>query len=434
LLQHIKIKWLLSASLVLSGAVVAKGDDWPQWRGPQGDGISREKGLAVKWPDDGPPKVWSKEVGRGHSSPVVVEGKLYLFSRDEQKNQEVLAAYDANTGNALWEQRYVGGYNKQTDATWHGTRATPVVEAGKIYTYGGTGDLVCRDAANGQELWHTNVLKETKAKELEWGEASSPLIVGDTIYIQGGIGEGVPVAIAVNKSSGKITWQSDAKGSATGKNSMPNGTGGGYAAPILASVGGAKQLIVLGGTAVYGMDPATGKAIWQEEWITSYDVNATTPIYQEPNLFISTGYGKGCMMLEVSATGAKKLWESKALVSKFPQVILDRGYLYGVSDEAGGILKCVKWPENKVAWEVKGAGDRMGSGGSIVRFGDDYLITLSERGRLTLAKATGQGYAKISQVKEITHGTNVWATPTIANGKLYIKGVEELICLDISGK
>src|SRR5947209_10008911 len=212
------MKWLLSISLALFSVAIVKGDDWPQWRGAQGDGIVREKGLAVKWPDDGPPKLWTKQVGRGHSSPVVVEGKLYLFSRDEDKNQEVLAAYDANTGNALWEQRNLGGYNKQSDPSWHGTRATPVVEAGKIYTYGGTGDLICRELSKGEPVWHTNVLKETNAKELEWGEAASPLIVGDVTYVQGGVGAGAPVAVAVNKGDGKIIWQSDSKGEADGVN------------------------------------------------------------------------------------------------------------------------------------------------------------------------------------------------------------------------
>jgi outer membrane protein assembly factor BamB len=396
----------------LSGALLARATDWPQWRGPNGDGICRETGLATQWPAGGPTKVWSVKVGGGHASPVVVDGVVYLFTRDEDKNLEVLTGHSANDGKPLWEQSYAGGYNEQTDASWHG-------------------DLFCRTTSDGKEVWHINVLKETHAKALEWGEASSPLIVGDLIYVQGGIGKGVPVAVAVNKADGKLVWQSEAQGAAEGKNNMKGGTGGGYAAPILVSVGGTKQLIVLGGTAVYGMDPATGKMIWQEPWLTSYDVNATTPVYQEPKLFISTGYGRGCMMLELSPTGAKKLFESKTLASKFPQVILDRGYLYGNS---AGALKCLNWADGKPAWELsKTKSESLGEGGSLVRFGD-YLILLGERGKLTLGKATPEGFTKISGVDKIVEGKNVWATPTIANGKLYVKGLEELVCLDISGK
>ena len=428
---QMKFSWVLAGVFGVAHAIVAGAIDWPQWRGADGDGIVRETGLATQWPAAGPTKVWSVKAGGGHASPVVVDGVVYLFARDEEKNLEVLSAFNANDGKPIWEQSYAGGYNEQTNPDWHGTRTTPTVEGKKIYTYGGSGDLLCRDLADGKEVWHINVLKETGAKWLEWGEASSPLIVGDLIYVQGGIGQGAPVAVAVSKADGKIAWQSEAQGSAEGKNNMKGGTGGGYAAPILISVSGTKQLVVLGGIAVYGMEPTTGKTLWQEPWLTSYDVNATTPVYQEPKLFISTGYGRGCMMLELTPTSAKKLAESKALSSKFPQVILDRGYLYGNSS---GALKCLNWADGKPVWELsKTKSESLGEGGSIVRFGD-YLILLGERGKLTLGKATPEGFTKISGVDKIVEGKNVWATPTIANGKLYVKGIEELVCLDISGK
>lgn len=421
---------LLAAIALALPSFAAGTDNWPHWRGPDFTGISPDQGLATKWPAAGPKQLWKVPTGTGHSSPVIVDDKLYLFTRDEDKNLELLTAYDAKDGKQLWQQSYTGGYNKQSDPTWHGTRATPWIEGDKIYTYGGSGDLYCRNIADGKDAWHLNVLKETKGKELEWGSASSPLIVGDLIYVQGGVGAGAPVAVAVNKNDGKIAWESEAKGASEGKSHMGGGYGGGYAAPILATVGGKPQLVILGGEAVYGMDPATGKALWQQDWVTSYDVNATTPIYQEPDLFISTGYGRGCMMLELSDSGAKKLWETKVMASKYPQIILDRNHLYGNS---AGILKCLSWPDGKVVWEAKDSADRLGEGGSLVRFGD-YLITLSERGKLTLAKATPEGFQKISQVKEVTAGKNVWAAPVIYKGHLYVKGVNELLCLDISGK
>lgn len=427
-----KLNLLLAGVFTLSSIVAARAEDWPKWRGPNGDGISRETDLMTQWPAEGPKKLWSVKVGGGHSSPVVVGGKVFVFAREEDKNEEVLSAFGAEDGKPLWQQSYAGGYNAPPDPSWQGTRATPTVEDGKIYTYGGTGDLVCRDTADGKEVWHLNVLKETHAKVLEWGEASSPLIIGDAIYVQGGIGKGAAIAVAVNKADGKIIWTSEATGAADGKNKMKGGTGGGYAAIIPATVRTTKQLIVLGGIAVYGMDPATGKTLWQEPWMTSYDVNATTPIYLEPKLFITTGYDRGCMMLELSPTGAKKLFESKAMASKFPQVILDRGYLYGNS---AGALRCLNWADGKKAWEMtKPKSESLGEGGSIVRFGD-YLILLGERGKLTLGKATPEGYTRINTIDHIVEGkSNIWAAPTLANGKLYVKGLEELICLDVRGK
>jgi outer membrane protein assembly factor BamB len=426
--------FLLSLAIVAIAAQ-APADDWPKWRGPQGDGIVREQGLATTWPEGGPKKLWSVKTGTGHASPVVVSGKVYLFTRDDEKNQEILTAYDAADGKQLWQQSYTGGYNPPTgtDSTWLGTRATPAIDGTRIYTYGGSGDLVCRDLnAEGKELWHVNVMTESKAEPIYWGESSSPFIDGDAVYVQGGVGQSAPVAIAINKTSGKVIWQSEARGVGKGKNANP--TGGGYAAPIIANVGGTKQLVILGCEDLYGMDPATGKTLWHEDWVTQYDVNATTPIFSEGKLFITSGYGHACMMLELSATGAKKLWENKSLMSRFPQAILDRGAIYGVSDERGGILKCLDWASGKVKWEAKEPADRLDYGGSIVRFGRDYLIMLSDRGRLTLAKATPEAFTRIAFVKEITPGKNIWAAPTISNGKLYIKGVEELLCLDISGK
>jgi outer membrane protein assembly factor BamB len=429
--NSLNLKWIVVASLAVS-AVAVRAEDWPKWRGPAGDGIVRENGLMTEWPAAGPTKVWSVPVGPGHASPVVSEGKVYLYTRDEDKNSELLTAYEAATGKQLWQQTNPGGFSGEPDPSWFGTRATPIVEAGKIYTYGGDGQLTCRELTEGKEIWSLNVLKETKANRIHWGSSSSPLIVGDALYVQGGGGAAAPVAVAVDKAGGKILWQSEAKGLVASKKGAKYGAGAGYAAPILAEVAGKKEIIVFGGLAVYGMDPATGKTIWQEEWATDYDVNASTPIYKEPNLFVTSGYGHGCMMLELSPAGAKKLWESKAMASKFSPVILDRDYLYGNS---AGALKCLHWPDGKPAWELsKTKSESLGEGGTVVRFGD-CLILLGERGKLTLGKATPEGFTKVSGVAKIVDGkANVWATPTISNGRLYVKGLEELLCLDISGK
>ena len=422
-----KWNWVLASSVLLACAGL-RAEDWPQYRGPRGDGISREKGLAKSWPAGGPAKVWSVPVGIGHASPIAVDGKIYLFTRDEEKNAEVLQALDAATGNELWSQSYVGGY-RNNNVEWRGTRATPVVEGDRIYTYGAEGNLVSRNLADGKEIWSLNVVKETKAEPIQWGEASSPLIVGDVIFVQGGRGQSAPVAAAIGKNSGKIAWQSEARGAAKGKAGWP--TGGGYANIIEVEAAGGKQLIVFGGTALYGMDPATGKTLWQEEWVTDYDINATTPLYQVPNLLVSSGYGHGCMMLELSATGARKLWESKdALQDKFPGPVLDRGVIYGNSE---GIIECLNWPDGKVLWTAKGPADRIGFGGSFVRVGDD-LIALGDHGKLLLMHATPEGYKVVSSVKKVTQGTNLWSTPLIYRGRLYVKGHDELVCLDIGGK
>ena len=431
-----KLKFLLAASLALTSVSTARGEEWPRVGGPNGDGISHETKLLTEWPATGPTKLWTIPTGLGHASPIAVAGKLFLFTFDSDTGEESLEAFDAETGKQIWKQSYAGGYNNAPNNAWLGTRATPTIDGTRIFTYGGSGDLVCRELADGKEVWHINVLKLTNADTLEWGTASSPLVAGDAVYVQGGRGKDAPVAVSVNKNDGKFLWQSASKGSASGapKGIRP-GIGGGYAAPIMISVAGAKQLIVFGGTAVYAMDPASGKELWKLEWRTDYDVNATTPIYHEPNLLISSGYtGHACAMFEISASGAKELWRrTDSLGSRFPAIILDRGYLYGNSE---GTLKCVSWADGKTAWAVdKDPLARLGPGGSLVRFGD-YLITLSEGGKLTLAKATPEKYEKITAVKGFVKSpkSNIWATPLIYHGKLYVKGYDELVCADITGK
>lgn len=407
---------VLSVVLVAVLANAAIAEEWPKWRGPRADGISRETGLLESWPEEGPKKVWSAEVGVGFASPIAIDGKVYLLTLVDDK-QEVLQCFDADTGKVLWSQAYDGGWTGQQ---FPGSRATPWIEDGRIYTYGGKGDLVCRDLSSGQKIWHINVPQRTGVTKFQqWGIASTPLIVENAIYVQNGVGG--PIAVAVNKTDGKLLWQSEARGLA------------GYAQIVLADVQGTKQLIVLGGDTVYGMDPATGKTIWQEPWETKYEVNAATPIVHEGHLFITSGYDSGSMMLKLSPTGAQKLWEyrdskgAKHIRSRFQGVILENGVLYANSE---GILRAMSWPDGAIKWEARPI--RLGNGGSIVRVGDKF-VALSERGELMLIQTSADGARKISSVK-LAEGDRNWATPLIYRGKLYVKTMEELICLDIAGK
>jgi outer membrane protein assembly factor BamB len=207
-----------TTNVSLTGAV----EDWPRWRGPRGDGISRENGIVSEFPPGGPAPLWSADVGIGYASPVAVAGKVYLFTLNQGK--ETLTAFDASTGQILWSDESAGPAWK---TKYPGTRATPVVEGDAVYTYGGGGELTCRDLVSGKPRWQTNVLKTTGSDPLGWGQGSSPLIVGDLLYVQSG--QGGAVAVAVKKADGSVAWQSEARGV------------GGYAHPILADVSGQNQ-------------------------------------------------------------------------------------------------------------------------------------------------------------------------------------------------
>jgi outer membrane protein assembly factor BamB len=214
----------------------------------------------------------------------------------------------------------------------------------------------------------------------------------------------------------------------------PEGTGisketglAGYASLILVDVGSTKQLIVFAGDTVYAMDPTTGKTLWSEPWKTDYDVNAATPVYSGNHLLVSSTRTIGAMMLSVTADGAKKLWEKKDLASKFQPPILDGTALYA---NHNGTLKALGWPNFETLWTATGRDLNLGAGGSIVPVGDK-LITMSERGRLSLVWATPKQYKLISSVPLFDY-SQVWSNPLIYRGKLYAKGENDLVCLDIS--
>src|SRR4051812_4519812 len=166
------------AAVIFFSSYVARGEDWPKWRGPDGTGISREK-IADRWPAEGPKHIWSQPVGLGFSSPVAVDGKIYLFSQIDK--DDVLNAFDAATGNVIWTQKYT--QTKKGEYEFPGTRATPTIEGNLIYTYGPSGDLVCRKLEDGTQIWKINVLDSAATKPMPYGQASCPLIVGDLLYV-----------------------------------------------------------------------------------------------------------------------------------------------------------------------------------------------------------------------------------------------------------
>ncbi|HSI32677.1 MAG TPA: PQQ-binding-like beta-propeller repeat protein [Tepidisphaeraceae bacterium] len=391
-------------------------EDWPQLRGPRNDQISRETGLLEKWPDEGLKVLWSAEVGLGYSSPVAAGGKVFLFSMNDQK--ETLTAFDAATGAILWSKE--GGEGWIT--SYRGTRATPTVDGDRVYTFGGRGELICRRTGDGGEVWRANVLEMTGNTNVQWGMASSPTVDDKHVYVQAG--KGGPVAVAVDKMSGKLAWRSQATGT------------GGYAKVIEADVGGARQLIVFAGEAIYGVTPADGTTLWSHVWRTSYDVNASTPLYDPATrrVFLTSAYNHGGIVLQLSAGGATPVWENGLVQGKFQGAILDGGYLYANSEVDGGTaaLVCVSWADGSLKWKADSK-FRLGMGGSIVRFaGSKMMVGQSERGKLVLMRATPEGISKVSE-SEGVEGKEVWATPLVYGGRLYAKGEKELVCYEVGG-
>lgn len=391
---------------------VARAEEWPKWLGPNGTGIATDP-IASQWPADGPKKLWTQNVGLGFSSIVGQDGVVYAFGM--KANNDVLTAIEADTGKVRWSESYVVTHRadqpqaKNDENGLPLPEASPTIDGDRIYTYGGGSDLVCRKLTGGTVVWQLNVLDATGASILQWNAASSPLISNGFVYVQGG--QGGALAVAVDQKSGKIAWKSG------------NGLGG-YAAPIIVEAGGTQQLIIFGGDALHGLDPLTGKSLWSYPWKTQYDVNASTPVYQGGHLFITSGNGHGCAMLELNAKGVKVEWKGKEISSLFQPTLLDNGLLFGNSN---GRFKCLKWPTNDVLWSSNAV--KLGTGGSIVIDGDQ-AIALSEKGTLSLVRI-GAAEPTVTSEVALFDGEKIWSSPVIYHSKLYVKGKEDLVCLNI---
>jgi len=402
-------------SILIATSSLCGAEEWPKWLGPRGDNISTEP-IAAAWPADGPKKIWEQPTGYGFASPVALDGRIYLFH--QVGDQDTLTAFDAGTGKTYWSQAYACGNNairsnnKNPKNDHPVVLATPTVDHGQIYTYGAGGDLVCRKLDTGEQVWHINVINELHEKLLDWAQASTPLVTEKLVYVQ--CGDGGPTAVAVDRQTGKIVWKSEAT------------TYGGYAAPILVDVNGTQELIVFSGEQLYGMNLHTGKTLWGVPFQNKPRVSAATPIYREGKLFIACDYDRKpgtCMMLEVTPSGAKTLWENGNIAQKFQPGVLDNGFYYVNSE---GTLKCMNWSDGKLSWQNN---LRLGSGGSVVRDGDK-LIVMSERGKLYLVHATPTENKVINQLQLFDYG-QVWSSPLIYRGRLYCMGEKSLVCLEV---
>lgn len=385
---------------------------------PSGE-LTGADGAADAWPAAGLQKLWERKVGLGFSTPVALGNTLYVMGL--QGDQDRLAAVDAATGDERWAQAYTVTVRAAAEPAANPDNklpipcAPPTIEAGIIYTYGGGGDLTCRDLTSGAERWRLNVLRETRSGILQWNEGSAPLVDAKYVYVQAG--KGGPTAVAVDKTTGKIAWQSQAR------------TVAGYAAPILVNVDNVRQLIIFAGDALYGMNPDTGKTIWQEPWSTNWNVNATTPIFRDGRVFVSSEYGQGSMMLQLTPTGAKREWKSRKMQAKFQPLVWGEGnYLFANN---ANFLSCMRWPDGEVLWTARDR-DLLEEGGSFIRDGKN-LIVLSGKGKLSLVRASDRGYKVLSQFQAL-EGDKNFASPLVYEGRLYLKGKDTLVCYALPAK
>lgn len=393
----------LAAGLLAGAGTLpnAPAADWPNWRGPDFNGISRETGWFKT--GAGLKTVWEVPVEQGYSAVAVVGQKLYTAGN--QGGQDQVVCLDTRTGATLWKYAFAcpaGG-------SYPGPRATPAVSDNRVFMVSREGQVICLAADTGKELWNRPVARELKAQVPGWGFAGSPRIQDNRLLLN--IGE---QGIALNPENGATLWSSG-----PGKS--------GYSTPVVAPIGGQTLVALFTAQGLVGVELKTGALLWQFPWKTAHDVNAADPLIHEGRILISSGYGVGGALLNIEGEKPVVVWNNKTLRSHFGTPVLWKGCIYGFDgNSGGGKLKCLEWSSGKVLWEYGGFG--FGS----LSLADGKLIILSERGELAIATASPEGYQELAKAT-VLNGT-CWTVPVLAQGLIYCRNdAGRLLAISASG-
>ncbi len=387
--------------------------DWTRWRGERGDGRSAVTGIRTDW-TGGLTKLWEVNyLCRGDdnacwSAPVVAGNRLVAPGRDGSR--DVVFCLEAATGELLW----TGSYEAQCGSSHgRGPRATPAVDGDRAYTFGRGGDLACWSLFDGSMKWRRNVNAEGGA-EPQWGHASSPLVVGDLVVVQGG---GECRAVAFDKMTGGVAWKSG------------RGTAG-YAAPAQANVAGSPALLIFHGKGLACLQPGDGRELWDVPWETPHGVNATTPVVQGDLVFITSGYGRGGALLRMGSRGAQFVWTTDKFSSHHSDPAIVDGSIYGYDGQSyqnRGKFKCLDLATGAETWSTSSIG------WGTATWVDNHFICMDIRGNLYLVRPQPSSFALVAEFRGALGDVDgpAWTVPVVANGRLYLRCKQMLACYDI---
>ncbi len=390
--------------------------DWPGWRGPDRTGISKETGLLKEWPEGGPRLVWKADgLGGGYASISVVKGRIYgMGYRGED---EVVWALDEATGKEKWHQK-IGSANHDVGYA-EGPRSTPTLDGDRLYVIGISGDLVCMAVADGKIRWRKNFVSDFGGEVPGWGYSESPLIDGEKVI--GTPGGNDATLVALNKLTGDVIWKSQ----------VPQGNKAHYSSAILATVGGEKQYIQFLNGGVVGIAAQDGKPLWTYAHPANGTANISTPLFFDNSVFAASAYNTGGGLAKIAKTpegfSATEVYFTRRMQNHHGGMIRVGDYLYGF-DESNRALTCLNFKTGEVKWSDRSVGK-----GSLT-YADGNLYARSERGPVALVEATPTGYVEKGRFEQPERsGANAWAHPVVANGKLYLRDQDILLCYDVKG-
>jgi outer membrane protein assembly factor BamB len=414
----VKRNWMqrFGLGLAVTSAVtgISVADDWGQWRGPQRDGISQEKGLASTWPESGPKLVWqAKDLGTGYSTPSVVGDRLYVIC-NQGMDQESVVALSAATGGPLWSTK-IGKVGKNEGPQYPGTRSTPTIIGDFLYALGSDGDLCCLETKSGKITWSKNLRTDFGGVPGMWAYSESPLVDGDMLVCS----PGGPTAtvVALNKKNGELIWKSP----------MAEADKSSYSSPLVATIGGVKQYVFFLGKGAVGLKADTGDLQWRYTKTSDAQANIATPVVKGD--FVYTGasrVGGALIQLTSAKSEPQEVYFAKSLPAGIGGSVLVDGNLYG---SAGQTMMCVDYATGAVKWQDRGIG------AASVCFADGRLYLHAENNDVAMIAASPTGYQLLGKVTPPgtpeRGNTKAWTHPIVSNGRLYIRDLGSIWCYDI---
>lgn len=393
--------------LATSVAAAPPAVEFPQWRGPARDGLVPLPARAA-WPE-APSAGWKVRVGIGHSSPVVAGGRVFVFTREGE--EEVAQAFELSTGKRVWRQAYPAPYSMNPAATGHGKgpKATPVVASGRLFTLGIGGVLTCFDADSGRLVWRKEFTGQFKETSPLYGAAMSPVVEGGLVIAHvGGHGDGALTAFDTASGATRWSWKGD---------------GPGYASPVVATLGGVRQLVTQTQDHVVGLSVERGELLWKLPLTTPYEQNAVTPVLAG-DLVIYGGLDQPMRAVRVAKRGGgwtpEPAWENAEVSTYLSSPVLDGGRLYGLSHRRKGQFFCLDAATGKTLWLSEG---RQAENAAILS-GGGALLLLTTDGAMIVAAKDAAAFRPLRTWKVAESAT--WAHPVVLEGALLVKDVDTL--------
>ena len=404
----------LLIALILGAGVAAAGTngDWPQWRGPDRNGVSAETGLLKLWPKGGPARTWSVSgLGKGYGTVAVQGDRIYM--QGTQGDRSVVFCLNGADGKTIWTRALGRSLDQDKGG---GPRGTPTVDGERVYALSEDGDLACLGAKDGAVAWTRNILKDFGGTNPTWLISESPLVDGNRVIVTpGGNGAGV---VALDKATGNTVW------AAAELNDQAA-----YSSCIVADVQGVRTIMTLTSSAGVGVRAADGKLMWRYPKVANDTANVTTPVFVGDKVFYTSAYDTGSALLRLKAANgevtAEEVYFSRDMMNHHGGVVVVNGYLYGFSN---AMLTCIELETGKVMWRHRSVGK-----GSLT-FADGQLYLLGEGNTVGLAEASSSGYVEKGRFEIADQGWPSWAHPVVSGGRLFIRNQGELACYDIKAR